>query len=64
MLFQLVLVLCGRVLEMTGEILGRVRKEGSKMVLFTMRTVWHWHWSRSAGDIVQSPSLAVFKTGA
>jgi len=34
MLFQLVLVLYWRVLEMTGEILGGVRKEGSKVIPF------------------------------
>lgn len=40
-LFQMLLVLCGRMLPVTGDILGRSRRVGSEMMLFTMRAVEH-----------------------
>lgn len=45
---------------MTGDILGVVKKKGSKMMPFHNEDVRHW--SGLAREIVQSPSLAVFKT--
>lgn len=59
-LFQMLLVLCGRMLPVTGDILGRSRRVGSEMMLFTMRAVEHW--SRLFRRAVQSPSLVAFRT--
>lgn len=56
------MVLYGRVLEMTGDILEVVRKKGNKMMPFHNEDVRRW--SRLAGEVVQSPALAIFKTGA